>query len=71
MMHCCINNRLSAFTGKTGAISHGAQHRGSSKFDRGGMPLGKVGWQARGGPGRSVDILMELQLNKVHRMWKI
>ena len=27
--------------------------------------LGKVGWQARGGPGRNIDVLMELQLTKV------
>ena len=30
-------------------------------------PMGKVGWQARGGPGRNIDVLMELQLNKVRR----
>lgn len=27
--------------------------------------MGKVGWQARGGPCRDIDTLMELQLNKV------
>ncbi|ELU17929.1 hypothetical protein CAPTEDRAFT_154368 [Capitella teleta] len=27
--------------------------------------LSKVGWQARGGPGRDIEVLMELQLSKV------
>ena len=27
--------------------------------------MGKVGWQARGGPQRDIDVLVEFQLNKV------
>ena len=34
----------------------------------GGASMGKIGWQARGGLHRNVDVLMELQLNKVHHI---
>ncbi len=63
--HTLLYNNIT-FTGKTGAIHQGAQYKSLSKGDQDrNQRIGKIGWQARGGPQRDIDVLMELQLSKV------
>ena len=54
------------FQGSPGSVRKG---KGVKEPHKGRQ--GKLAWQASGGPGRDLDVLMELQLNKVKHFSKV